>query len=134
MTPTPKPPTALPAFVQTEVLRGLQKLLMLRLQGAPPEEGIKLTAAVWLEILAAHPTGWNEAADAGRIQTAFIRLAANAERWPPPKMLIDHLPPRPIRPALEQKRTTSPEEQAKIRQNLAKLRRLLQTFPLKTIE
>ncbi|WP_275689365.1 hypothetical protein [Eikenella corrodens] len=36
----------LPKFVSDELLTGLQKLMMLRLEGAPPADGIKLTASV----------------------------------------------------------------------------------------
>ena len=119
MTRAPKP---LPAFVQQEVLRGLQKLVALRLQGAPPEEGIKLTAAVWLEAMAALPIGWDKQQDAGRITAAFAQLAVDAERWPPPKMLIERLPKRPPLPQLAYDRTPTPEERARAQENLRKIK------------
>lgn len=123
----------LPAFVQHEVLRGLQKLVALRLQGAPPEEGIKLTAAVWLEAMAALPIGWDKQQDAGRITAAFAQLALDAERWPPPKMLIERLPKRPPLPQLAYDRTPTPEEEARGKENLKKIYQIIQNSLMKGI-
>lgn len=121
--PTTKP---LPPFVRREVLRGLQKLAALRLQGAPPREGIKLTAAVWLEAIATLRIGWDRQQDAGRITAAFAQLAVDAERWPPPKMLIERLPPRPEPKLLNYQYHATPEQEARGRENLKKLYQIIQ--------
>lgn len=128
MSQTPKP---LPPFAQQEVLRGLQKLVALRLQGAPPEEGIKLTAAVWLEAVATLPIGWDRQQDEGRIQAAFAQLAVDAERWPPPKMLIERLPPRPEPKLLTHRYHATPEDEARGRENLKKLYQIIGNSLLK---
>lgn len=111
----------LPKFVRDEILTGLQKLMMLRPDGAPPNSGIKLTASVWMEAIASLPVNWDERLDAGRIGQGFSRLLAEIERWPTPKMLIERLPPRPEPLKLEHKRRLTPEEKARGRENLNKL-------------
>ena len=111
----------LPKFVSDELLTGLQKLMMLRLEGAPPADGIKLTASVWVEAIASVNISWVEQLDKGRITAGFTRLFAEIERWPTPKMLIRCLPPRPEPPKLEHKRQLTPEEKARGRENLKKL-------------
>lgn len=111
----------LPKFVSDELLTGLQKLMMLRLEGAPPADGIKLTASVWMEAIASLPIQWDEQQDAGRVTRAFACLLAEIERWPAPKMLIKHLPPRKELPQLEHKKQLTAEEQARGRENLKKL-------------
>ena len=112
---------SLPKFVSDELLTGLQKLMMLRLEGAPPADGIKLTASVWMEAIASLPIQWDEQQDAGRITRAFACLLAEIERWPAPKILIKHLPPRKELPQLEHKKQLTAEEQARGRENLKKL-------------
>ena len=95
--------------------------MMLRLEGAPPADGIKLTASVWMEAIASLPIQWDEQQDAGRVTRAFACLLAEIERWPAPKMLIKHLPPRKELPQLEHKKQLTAEEQARGRENLKKL-------------
>ena len=115
----------LPKFARDEILTGLQKLMMLRPDGAPPNSGIKLTASVWMEAIASLPIQWDEQQDAGRITRAFACLLAEIERWPTPKMLIRCLPPRPEPPKLEHKRQLTPEEEARGRENLKKLYQII---------
>ncbi len=124
----------LPDFARRETIRGLQKLVMLRLQGAPPEEGIELVAAVWLEALASLKIGWEEQHDQGRIQAAFSRLIADAERWPPPKMLIERIPPRPPPKALPHYRYTTPEEEALGHENLKQLYQIIKQSLVKGLD
>lgn len=115
----------LPKFVSDELLTGLQKLMMLRLEGAPPADGIKLTASVWVEAIASVNISWAEQLDKGRITAGFTQLFAEIERWPTPKMLIRCLPPRPEPPKLEHKRQLTPEEKARGRENLKKLYQII---------
>lgn len=120
-----------PDFVNNEIVRGLQKLMMLRLQGAPPEEGIELVAVVWIEALMALPIGWDEQQDQGRIQAAFVKLISDTERWPPPKMLIERLPPRPEPKLLAYQYHATPEQEARGKENLKKLYQIIQKSLLK---
>lgn len=115
----------LPKFVSDELLTGLQKLMMLRLEGAPPADGIKLTASVWVEAIASVNISWAEQLDKGRITAGFTQLFAEIERWPTPKMLIRCLPPRPEPLKLEHKRQLTPEEEARGRENLKKLYQII---------
>ena len=115
----------LPKFVSDELLTGLQKLMMLRLEGAPPADGIKLTASVWVEAIASVNISWAEQLDKGRITAGFTRLFAEIERWPTPKMLIRCLPPRPEPLKLEHKKQLTPEEKARGRENLKKLYQII---------
>ena len=99
--------------------------MMLRLEGAPPADGIKLTASVWVEAIASVNISWAEQLDKGRITAGFTGLFAEIERWPTPKMLIRCLPPRPEPPKLEHKRQLTPEEKARGRENLKKLYQII---------
>ena len=49
-----KPPRTMPDWVCNQMIDGLQKLLVLRLQGAPPADTISALAAVWEEALTPH--------------------------------------------------------------------------------
>lgn len=83
------------------------------------------TASVWMEAIASLPIQWDEQQDAGRITRAFACLLAEIERWPAPKMLIKHLPPRKELPQLEHKKQLTAEEQARGRENLKKLYQII---------
>ncbi|WP_239352749.1 hypothetical protein [Snodgrassella communis] len=83
------------AFVRQEIIAGLQLLCTLRLQGAPPSDGIEATAQGWLIALEPRTAGFDEQLDQGRITKAFQLLAAKTVRWPPPVALIELIPERP---------------------------------------
>jgi hypothetical protein len=46
-----KPPRKMPDWAYNQMIDGLQKLLVLRLQGAPPADTINVVAMVWEEAL-----------------------------------------------------------------------------------
>ncbi|VVE59849.1 hypothetical protein PCA31118_00036 [Pandoraea captiosa] len=79
------------AWLRAEVGTGLQKLVLLRLPGAPSAELLAATAAVWLEALESMPVAWDEAADALRVRGGFTRLLRTIDRWPAPIHLIAQL-------------------------------------------
>lgn len=101
----------LPDELHNAVLDGLTLLLALRLPGAPAADTALATAEAWGIALA---TGrrWEVAQDLPRINKAFQTLAATADKWPPPKALIDALPPPPERLKLEHKHNPTPEQKA----------------------
>jgi hypothetical protein len=101
------------------VAAGLQRLVLLRLDGAPAADAIEGCALAWADALAAR-AGWIEARDAPRLNEAFRRLAAHAVRWPAPAMLFDHLPqPRP--PEALAAPAPDPRERERIRRALGEL-------------
>lgn len=124
--------TKLPKFARIEVLEGLQKLVMLRPEGAPPGSGIRLTASVWFEALVATRISWDEQLDKGRITVGFTRLFMEIDRWPTPKMLIERLPPRPEPLKLEAPRKVWTEEE--IKRNKERLAEMVDMLTGKMIE
>lgn len=84
-----------PEWLRNSILRGIQGLMMLRLQFAPAEDTIASLANAWLAVLMSLPHTWDQERDQPRIQRAFLTIAANCERWPAPKNFIDALPALP---------------------------------------
>ncbi len=90
----------MPNELYNELVDGLTLLTYARLSYAPQtedelEEVIK--ALEWT--LCAH-ADWDLKYDQGRIAAAFSVIAPQLEKRPQPVMLIKHLPPRPLPPAL----------------------------------
>jgi hypothetical protein len=81
-------------WIERELVAGLQGLLALRLDGAPAADMVNRTLDTWLVALEPHARGWHESLDARRVKTAFQRLFSTCERWPAPKKLLEHMPPR----------------------------------------
>lgn len=111
-------------WLREEIGTGLQKLLVLRLPGTPPEDSIVGTAEIWLEALQNRNTRWEEHLDRDRVRLAFRKLFGICDRWPTPRMLIDHLgsraPPRAMPPPRR-----SPEEIARNKARIEELRQSL---------
>lgn len=89
-----------PAWFHNLVIEGVQMLYALSLQGCPSAETLALTTQVWIETLWRGWPHWEEAADAGRLRDAFVRMAGAAERWPTPRQLMNSVPRRPELPKL----------------------------------
>ena len=83
----------MPNEIYNAIIEGLQKLIALRLRGAPSEAGIVAVAAVWEEALC-HAEVWR-GEDLPRVRKAFAQLYADCHDWPSPKAFLDRLPPRP---------------------------------------
>jgi len=84
-----------PGWLVAEVAEGLQRLLVLRLEGTPPADAIDGVVLAWCDALLVRGGLWDEAQDAPRIRQAYRSLAAHATRWPAPAHLWEHLPSRP---------------------------------------
>ncbi|MXR36734.1 hypothetical protein [Craterilacuibacter sinensis] len=108
-------------WLEREVARGLQGMLALRLNGAPPEDSVTLTLDIWLEALSGQPIAWDERLDARRIQQAFRLLYSHCDRWPTPRVFMDHLPARPPLMALPPPKMTEAQRQ----KNLTRLRTMM---------
>lgn len=113
-----------PKWLRVAIAQGLGKLVVLRLANQPPEEMIKATAEVWVQVILNQRIygGWIESEDKWRIEQAFMRLCAECERFPAPKALLDRLPKRKVieLPKPEHK-PPSPEQQQRIAKMLAEL-------------
>lgn len=81
-----------PDWFRRAIGEGLMRLYALSLPGYPAAETVKLTKAAWCDALWSARRWTPE--DQGRLGVAFARLAATAERWPPPRALLAHLPTR----------------------------------------
>ncbi|MFP4181845.1 MAG: hypothetical protein ACLFTX_04505, partial [Thiohalospira sp.] len=81
---------------------GIAKLYAIRLDGHPAGDTLEGVEEVWVEALWYSHRDWQEDPDAERLRAAFRSIARTAERWPAPRALLDHLPPRPAPPALPQ--------------------------------
>lgn len=88
-------PVTMPEWVRNQMMDGLSKLMLLRLQGAPPADAVKGVAEVWCEALTPHTWAFTEELDAQRLPQAFDLLIQQADRWVQPAQLIRLIPPRP---------------------------------------
>lgn len=89
-----------PAWLRTEVITGLQRLLLLNLRGGPALETIEGVALAWCDACVCWPIEWQAEADAPRLRQAFRSLAASCREWPAPVQLRDALPARTPPPQL----------------------------------
>lgn len=119
----------LPPILHNAVVDGLTMMLALRLPGTPAADTVAATAAAWSVALAANKQ-WDAEADLPRIQTAFTVLAANTDRWPAPRHLLDCLPPPPERLKLEHKHRPSEKEKAAAAAVLAEIKNRLAKAPV----
>ncbi|WP_333873087.1 hypothetical protein [Methylobacter sp.] len=76
------------------VVENLQQLVALHFEGAPPAETIVMTAQAWLRVMIGWPIAWEEKLDRPRLDSAFLALAGQAQRWPSPGQLRALLPAR----------------------------------------
>jgi len=81
-------------WVEREMLRGLQGLIALRLQGAPAADAVDMTADIWLVAIGSRAVTWQENLDADRIRRAFATLFGRVRQWPSPAEFLDVLPAR----------------------------------------
>ena len=89
-----------PDWLRNEVVTGLQRLILLALDGGPALDSIEGVAMAWVDACQCWPIAWEREADAPRLRQAFRVLAATARRWPAPVQLREALPPRQAPPAL----------------------------------
>lgn len=120
-----KAPKKMPDWTYNQMIDGLQKLLVLRLQGAPPADTIGALAMVWEEALTPHTWYFTPELDEQRLPIAFRRLIQEADRWVQPAQLIKQIPPRPEPPVAgllaQQKSPPTSEERAIAQQTIQKM-------------
>lgn len=93
--------------VRDAILDGLSALHLLRLPNAPAHARMEEVTGVWLAVLEAHCRHWTPERDKGRMEAAFMRMCAEAERWPTPRQIIDRIPPRKPLPQLPKPKRTA---------------------------
>jgi hypothetical protein len=111
------------AWLIAEIADGLQRLVVLRLEGAPAADAIEGTVLAWADALAARAL-WIEERDKHRLREAFRQLAAHATRWPAPAHLLEHLPPARAPQALPRPAPTR-DEIERARAAIAHIRSML---------
>lgn len=116
-------PLKMPDWAYNQMIDGLQKLLVLRLQGSPPADTISALAAVWEEALTPITWAWQPETDGERLPIAFRQLIRQAEKWMQPAQLIKQIPPRNTLTAalLPNKQPISPEQREANRQRLQQI-------------
>lgn len=115
---------AAPGWLVAEVAEGVQRLLVLRLEGCPSADTVQAVALAWADALWLRAGRWSVQEDAPRLRQAFRGLAAHATRWPAPAQLWEHLPPRPEPLRLDPPPPT-PQERERIRAMLQQARQKL---------
>ncbi|BFU64735.1 hypothetical protein [Rodentibacter abscessus] len=120
-----------PQWLKETIAKGLGGLVVLRLANTPPEEVIKDTAKIWTLVISRQPNygGWDEVQDKWRIEEGFMRLYAECEYFPSPKMLIDRLPKRKQPEVYLIERKLTQAEKQRMAENCRKLRELLNGIP-----
>ena len=111
-----------PQWFRNEIASGLQRLLALHLPGRPPAETITLTNQAWIDSL--WPTRRWIPEDTQRLHRAYISLSSQIERWPAPRQLLAHLPPRKLPPQLDKPAMTEQQRHHALH-NLKTLRQQL---------
>lgn len=122
-----KPAPQMPDWAYNQMIDGLQKLLVLRLQGAPPADTITALAAVWEEALTPITRHWQSKTDHNRLPEAFRRVMQQSSKWITPAQLIEQIPRRQVAPPaglIEAKAPPLTPEQR--RRNQERLRQIAQ--------
>ena len=78
-------------WLETEILRGLQRLACLSLDRTPAAEMLPGTAQAWIAALT-HGKAWDRDLDTPRIRHAFVVVSATARRWPAPAEFLEAVP------------------------------------------
>ena len=98
------------AWFRDEVISGIQRLSLLALDGEPAGELLRGTVLGWVECLWPD-RAWSMERDVPRLRAAFLALSRQVRRWPPPRALLDALPPAPEQAKLPRS-VASPERHA----------------------
>lgn len=116
-----------PKWFRQAIGDGLVYLVSLSLPNTPSHETIKLTKAAWAECLF-EGRAWVEE-DATRIAASFRSMSRKVDRWPAPRVLLEHLPARPQRRALPGPEISEEQRRRNLRKISAMLRGALKEMP-----
>lgn len=111
----------LPNPLHDELIDGLTLLDNLNLSFAPRTiDDLTKAAAAWEWVFCAG-RAWDTEKDSGRIVEAFAAVVPKLDKWPSPKLILEHLPPRPLPPPLPKpKAVPCPPEIAQLLNNINK--------------
>jgi len=75
------------------IANGIQRLMVLGLEGTPAARTVELTTVTWIDALWPG-RAWHATLDETRINEAFRQLTIQCERWPTPNHFLLVLPAR----------------------------------------
>jgi len=98
-------------WMRESILKGLQGLLVLRLDGSPAADTVPALANAWLAILGKLNRIWDEERDKRRLSMAFLAIATYSDSWPSPNQFIKSIPPvdEPVKLAAPTSKNMPPE-------------------------
>lgn len=108
MTSRPSTPAA---WFAAAIASGIQRLMVLGLEGTPAARTIDLTTVTWIDTLWPGRR-WEARLDETRIQEAFRLLAVQSDRWPSPSQFLRRLPARAHPLALPAPRPSATQKEA----------------------
>ena len=115
---------AAPGWLVAEVAEGVQRLLVMRLEGCPSVDTVQAVALAWADAIWLRAGRWTAEHDAPRLRQAFRALAAHATRWPAPADVWQYLSSRP-EPLRLNPPPPTPQERERIRAMLQQVRQKL---------
>ncbi|HMW69484.1 MAG TPA: hypothetical protein PKD44_08645 [Nitrosomonas sp.] len=77
------------------IASGIQRLMVLSLEGTPSSRTVELTTVTWIDALWPG-RAWDARLDETRIAEAFRLLTIQSERWPTPAQFLRVLPARHV--------------------------------------
>ncbi len=83
-------------WLKNTIGKGIAMLLLLRMKNSPPDDAIKPTLQVWLQVIT-YKKEWIQELDQWRIEEAFMHIAKTCDWFPTPKQLLEAMPPRQIK-------------------------------------
>lgn len=95
------------------IANGIQRLMVLGLEGTPAARTVELTTVTWIDTLWEGRV-WDAGLDETRILEAFRLLAIQCERWPVPVQFLRVLPSRHRPLSLPAPKPTAAERKAAI--------------------
>lgn len=110
-------------WLKVSISRGLQALIVLRLDSAPSMDTVAHTVGIWYRVMKSWPITWDEELDRKRLTDAFLMLGSQCTRWPSPAQLRQVLPSRTPQKALPV--PEYPKEKAQ--ENLKKIKEMMKS-------
>lgn len=97
----------IPAWFTDTIRGGFKLIVALSLPGTPGPDMITTTVDAWAGTLWVNHYWLPD--DADRMAKGFVKLAAHIDRWPAPRHLLEHMPARPYRTALDRPQLSDDE-------------------------
>lgn len=118
-----------PDWLETQVISGMQTLLVLRLRNSPAADTVNAVVDVWLAAFMARPIGWIQERDEPRIQAAFMKVAGTFDSWPAPANVLAAMPATAEVRSLPKPRKRTPPEV--VNGHMARMKKVLDSWTVK---